>query len=610
MISSLCVSKLGIDINKQPIVVVNLTKSFLESPQKIADDLTEIFEGTDLMGRRIHVILGGNDGTLEFDERVESTLFNIIKKLSKTVRYCDIVLHKTNEEYAERQTVGGVYSAEEMERIVGFQNKLDKKIGPGAKIKFSEDKPSKYGVSNYWNIERTLYANQRLDKVVEDIKRMELSPFEAALYIHNYCASFYYNNLNETYSALPRELPNIFDCGKIVCVGYAQMFKAIVDKLGMKGLSASLNLCNVPSKKSNEFAGHMNNNVTINDPKYNINGQYAEDACWDSERFGAPHSFAFCLQPLASRDHFKGRWYYPINYNDIEGPVPKNTNRLNDQSSINSAKDRNLILFEMMAMRKAYFEQAAKKGDVIDVNKFIEGLTAIYKKMYGNELSDEEIAAMVKDAIFCSIDSNSSYYVANNVTTFDDDMVPDELFTEYMQEHYLVGGSPRDRLVREANTDELETLNRETDHAGHAAMPISFHKQRQSENATPKEIEELKKKAAIVKNNITALTEELAAAHTKDAQDANALENLKKKLESYSEKVSDILVELNLPNYDSADHKPVVSAETAQDMADQLNEIEANVGTTTEQPTAPKTAQQTTNKTKGQGKTNNNPNQK
>lgn len=607
MISSLCVSKLGIDINKQPIVVVDLTKSFLDSPQKIADDLTVIFEGTDWMGRRFHVILGGNNGTLEFNERVESTLFNIIKKLSKTVRYCDIVLHKTNEEYTERQTVGGVYSAEEMERIVGFQNKLDKKIGPGTKIKFSEDKPSKYGVSNYWNIEQTLYANQQLDKVVEDIKRMELSPFEAALYIHNYCASFYYNNSDEADSALPRELPNILAYGKIVCVGYAQMFKAIVDKLGMKGLSASLNLCNVPSKKSNEFAGHMNNNVTINDPKYNINGQYAEDACWDSENFGAPHTFAFCLQPLASREHFRERWYYPTNYNDIEGPVPKNTNRYNDQAHLkNNPETEALTGLEMIAMRKTYFKQAVGKGKVIDSNKFVEGLTTIYKKMYGNEFLDEQIAAMVKDVIFATIHAQYMHYNnADETTTFGAEWINSRLLMEYAEEYQ--GKSP---FEYKEGIDEREILNRETDHVGHAAMPISFHKQRQSENASPEEVEKLKKKAAIVKNNIAALTEELAAAHTKDAQDADALENFKKKLESYSEKVSDILVELNLPNYDSADHKPVVSAEAAQEMADQLNEIEANVGTTTEQPTAPKTAQQTAKKTKGQGKTNNNPNQK
>lgn len=138
-------------------------------------------------------------------------------------------------------------------------------------------------------VERT---NAFVHNIANYLKKLNPSPFEAAVFIHNFCSSFFYNEVNKQYGS--RVLGDVIASGNIVCVGYATMFKAIVDELNIKGLSAKLNTAFI----LNNITGHSNNLVSVEDPKYNIYGSYMEDACFSSISENKYSSFSHCLYPV------------------------------------------------------------------------------------------------------------------------------------------------------------------------------------------------------------------------------------------------------------------------------------------------------------------------
>ena len=148
------------------------------------------------------------------------------------------------------------------------------------------------------------------------IKEGQFTPFEAATFIHQYITTQFAYKENEDYLYSPRSLVGVLTSDDIVCVGYASLTKAIIDRLNMPGLQCSTFASKITSSIDNEAvegidkgvpSGHMQNLVIINDPSYDINGRYITDACWDSKNATFPNGkgLANFMYPVEDLLHLK-----------------------------------------------------------------------------------------------------------------------------------------------------------------------------------------------------------------------------------------------------------------------------------------------------------------
>lgn len=110
-------------------------------------------------------------------------------------------------------------------------------------------------------------------KIVSDVKKYNLSPVEQIMYVYDFVKSREYNKEEDGDVLVSRDLNKVLTGEKIVCVGYSNLFTAILK---------CLNINSMPLISS--IKKHQSNLVYIDDKKYNINGVYAFDATGDSKR--------------------------------------------------------------------------------------------------------------------------------------------------------------------------------------------------------------------------------------------------------------------------------------------------------------------------------------
>lgn len=114
---------------------------------------------------------------------------------------------------------------------------------------------------------------------------LNLSPFETILFVYDIVRDRYYKEEkeNEDYTE-SRDLTKVLFGNSIVCVGYANIFSAILSYLNIDNGRVGL-------KKKNDKVGHERNVAYIEDEKYNINGCYYFDPTWDSKVLGKENEF-------------------------------------------------------------------------------------------------------------------------------------------------------------------------------------------------------------------------------------------------------------------------------------------------------------------------------
>lgn len=208
-----------------------------------------------------------------------------------------------------------IYSSEEMKKLIDFNNYLVEQ-GLKSQILFNEyfltydNESLKY----CWYLNDVIKANNEIDKVVREIKGNKLSPYETMLYIHKYISANYGYGENaspDMFSNFPNiekncSVVSAVKFGQIICVGFASLVKAIVDKLDDENLKCEFQGLGC-FKKSPIIDGfyrvdsHAICLVDINDEKYNIKGKYAEDVCADHKTMNDKNGrgFSSCMFPIS-----------------------------------------------------------------------------------------------------------------------------------------------------------------------------------------------------------------------------------------------------------------------------------------------------------------------
>lgn len=149
-----------------------------------------------------------------------------------------------------------------------------------------------------WNMEEFNNTFNALSKIVANVKDKNLSPFEQFLYLYNTVASHEYNDTLESKLDPSRSVIGIFNSNKIVCLGYAELFRTLCYYLNNPNIKCDCVYVDLLKKQTKElYAVHAFNLVYLKDEKYSINGMYACDACWDSAKENTT-SLSHCLVPI------------------------------------------------------------------------------------------------------------------------------------------------------------------------------------------------------------------------------------------------------------------------------------------------------------------------
>jgi len=118
----------------------------------------------------------------------------------------------------------------------------------------------------------------KITTMINEIESYNFSPMEKIMYAYDIVRNKVYEEVDENQSKLlSRNLSSSLLGDKIVCVGYAIIFRTLLEKLGIT--CKELYLWH-PDRKS----GHARNVMYVKDDKYGIDGVYYFDPTWGSKK--------------------------------------------------------------------------------------------------------------------------------------------------------------------------------------------------------------------------------------------------------------------------------------------------------------------------------------
>ena len=141
-----------------------------------------------------------------------------------------------------------------------------------------------------YDIERYKKEEEKLEKLVSNIKNSTLSPFEKYLACYNIAKKFKPYKENPDNREQARYLRYILEDNNeyIVCVGFANLLNALLDRVEIQNQVIGVSVDTSYDKgftiedKSLEMVGHARNLIKISDDKYGIYGYYLADSTWDN----------------------------------------------------------------------------------------------------------------------------------------------------------------------------------------------------------------------------------------------------------------------------------------------------------------------------------------
>lgn len=171
-----------------------------------------------------------------------------------------------------------------------------------------------------WSSEKIVNANKKLDKIVEDIKSKNLSKLEQLFLAYNIITQKTYKEVAHNESLYTsREIYGVLNSDTIVCVGYVEILKEIMARLGLgNDIQIFSNKVKLPNKYKTEY--HETCIIYIKDEKYNLDGYYYCDPTWDSRRDGDTSvRLTYFMLPIREIKNINALIQtYPIRYDAVE----------------------------------------------------------------------------------------------------------------------------------------------------------------------------------------------------------------------------------------------------------------------------------------------------
>lgn len=139
-----------------------------------------------------------------------------------------------------------------------------------------------YDEDEQWPFYQVVHAHNIINQVATDIKELNLSPIEQLLYAYLFVTQFEYKiEANDQTAGLSRSLYGVLNSDKIVCAGYCNLLKAIIQNLDTNNIKLFYNLESFVMP--DEVSMHATLISYIRDNKYNVDGYYYLDPTNDSD---------------------------------------------------------------------------------------------------------------------------------------------------------------------------------------------------------------------------------------------------------------------------------------------------------------------------------------
>lgn len=330
-----------------------------------------------------------------------------------------------------------IYSKEQMQKLSELNLFLHQK-GYSNALKFSEinDIKNVQDFNSAWPFESVFRANRNIDKIVDHMRKLKLTPFEASLFVHMYVGGFQYNdsgNSSKWYKEISRVILGVAISQKfIVCSGHSSYGKAIIDKYNDPDLVCDFSPIQLLDNENLHIESHEQLVFILNDNKYNISGMYGDDICFNSYADNIPDISA-CLFPLEDINNFRNFTTRIIKFNnryeEIISPNQKDSiNDLDVIKFINEHKNESMDLLAQTIKRK--FERVVDKNAIrsepIPYSTYVDALFTLKYKQYclennlpfdRNFIINYQVTDLVDDQLIDSFNEFSKNIVRKSIVS-------------------------------------------------------------------------------------------------------------------------------------------------------------------------------------------------
>ncbi len=149
------------------------------------------------------------------------------------------------------------------------------------------------GRTNF-SLEEIKNAKKQILDFANKVKSQNLSPIEQLLSVYFHVTKREYkDSINETRIELSRTVYGVLNFNYIICVGFSELFEAIMNEINTKDVKIYQNSLVVNNSRHSDLI------VYVKDKKYNVDGYYFLDPTYDS-RYDRPQAYrlSFFLIPL------------------------------------------------------------------------------------------------------------------------------------------------------------------------------------------------------------------------------------------------------------------------------------------------------------------------
>lgn len=200
----------------------------------------------------------------EEDLLTETEVIVLDFDINKSTKYLEKNKELYNKTIVINASIYDDFNKEEVSKII--------KNIPNLYIKIEQN-------SELITFEDFIKTKEIIDNKVKEIETFNFSPLEQIMYAYDIAKDHIYKEDNKVENEnVSRNLTSVLLGDQIVCVGYAEIFNTILNRLGIK--STIIRLDNIDNKP-----GHAINAVYIKDEKYNINGVYYFDPTGDRKKY-------------------------------------------------------------------------------------------------------------------------------------------------------------------------------------------------------------------------------------------------------------------------------------------------------------------------------------
>ena len=215
--------------------------------------------------------------------------------------YADIKnkLHKSNCEIELVFEVSNYnISIDTLKHLLDFSEKNNVKI----KIKDMFEKGF-WSYVDFVDLDKAISAVEKLDKIVEVVKENNFSPLETLLYAYIFATKRPYKEEGRQQSPkVSRSIFEIFNNKNIVCTGYCNIIKAIVQKYDDSRLKVFNNVTNYPER--DDAMLHATLIAYVKDQKYDLDTYCYLDPTADSE--------VKAIKSSLSRNYYLNQFMIPL----------------------------------------------------------------------------------------------------------------------------------------------------------------------------------------------------------------------------------------------------------------------------------------------------------